>query len=201
MLKIRRLSINSSLVIFFLIQTPLILCGQAQDSIAITKGRKASQTERPAKVYMPGKAAMYSALFPGGGQVYNRRYWKLPLVYGGAFGLLSLSGQRHQDYLDFRRSLQSRQNPGLGLPDPYPFLRDETVNANIQSARRDRDFYIILTFMLYALQIVDATVDAHLREFDIDDSLALRIEPYRSNSTDFAGAIPSIGLRLALRLK
>lgn len=127
-----------------------------------------------------GKALLYSAIIPGGGQFYNRKYWKIPIVYGGfvALGVAIEFNQRY--YSEFVRELNYR---GDGDPLTEPKY-DETAipNSRIIEARnyyrRYRDLCIIGVGVMYGLNIVDAYVDAELSNFDISEDLSLRFNPY-----------------------
>lgn len=123
---------------------------------------------------------LFSAILPGMGQVYNKKYWKVPLVYGGliGFGLVvdfyNNQGNKYRD--DLFEVLNTGQKIGqLGL--------DETqLRTIIDQARRQRDYFLIITGFFYILQMVDAHVDAHLKEFDLNPKLKVRIEPMIENS-------------------
>jgi hypothetical protein len=124
--------------------------------------------------HSPHKAAMYSAVLPGLGQIYNRKYWKLPLVYAGlgGFGYGAVWNSRQYRYYF----------------DLYKFMTDNSYQEWEGRSIREVEWYknahlryknlmIILTVGFYALQIVDASVDAYLINFDISDDISLRVEP------------------------
>ena len=132
--------------------------------------------------HSPRLAALYSAIFPGAGQFYNEKYWKIPIVYAlGAFAAYQIKSN-HQNYMLFR-------NVYFNLLDGDPTNNDEfqafldkgftdtSINRRLEAYKRDRDYWIILAGVFYVLNIVDATVDAHLREFNLNDNLSMRIEP------------------------
>lgn len=144
------------------------------------------------KVHSPRTAAIYSALLPGLGQAYNRKYWKIPLVYGGfaAFGYFIRMNHdsyniRKNAYLDL-----SDNNPEttsyMNLPQiKYYNLNNPGDVANLKQGllrsqdyfRRNRDLLVILTAAFYGLNIIDASVDAHFFNWDISDDLALDWQP------------------------
>jgi len=132
------------------------------------------------RVHSPRKALLYSAAFPGFGQIYNRKYWKLIVVYGvGAFIGLNIK-TRHDQFLLFRDEFVRKSND----PD-YVAIRGldaEGLQSVKNQAKRDRDFMIILAVLTYGLQMVDANVDAHLMDFDLDDNLSFRLKPTIENS-------------------
>ena len=126
----------------------------------------------------PGRAARLSLLLPGLGQIYNRRYWKVPLVYGaiGAVGYFALNN--HQQYLDYKSAYQNRTDNDPATTDlQFPTLSDENVRLTRDNFRRNRDFNIILMTIFYALNSVEAYVDAHLRGFTVSDNLSLKVLP------------------------
>jgi len=152
--------------------------------------------------HSPAKASLYSAIFPGLGQIYNRKYWKLPLVYAG-FGALGYSvtfnmtnySKYKSAYIDFTDELPETQsyldviggslNPADFDPVLYPDTYDskqetwfkEQLQHNMDYYRRNRDLSYIGLVGLYLLNIVDATVDAHLFDYDISNDLSMKIEP------------------------
>lgn len=124
----------------------------------------------------PSRAAFYSAIFPGLGQIYNKRYWKAPIVWGA----LAIPAYYHQlnnnEYKRFRRAYRLRR---AGLQDE--FTRDdgseivslETLERAQEQTRENRDMSLLTGVVLYILQIVEASVNAHLIQFNTDDSLTL----------------------------
>ena len=140
--------------------------------------------EMVAPEHSPRKAALYSAVLPGLGQIYNKKYWKVPIIYGGlAFMgyLVILNNDQYQVYRRARIALES------GQPQESPFAdaREEllqrltlnNLSSAVDGARRARDYTVILTTVLYGLNIMDAIVDAHLIEFDVNPDLSFDLEP------------------------
>lgn len=126
----------------------------------------------------PNKAVLLSASFPGLGQVYNRSYWKLPLVYGalGACAFFIVRNQRN--YAEFRDAYWARVDDDPLTTDPYAdrYTNAETLRELRNFYRRNRDFTIMLSVAAYLLNILDAYVDAHLKHFDVSDNLSLRLD-------------------------
>ncbi len=136
----------------------------------------------------PSRAAFYSAVLPGLGQVYNKRYWKVPIVYG-ALGLSVYAYSfNHTQYRSFRRAFKRRQagftddefydlnndNPEGSEPD----VSDEALEDGQERYQRDRDLALLITIGLYALNVIDANVDAHLKQYNVNDRLSMDIKPY-----------------------
>lgn len=116
----------------------------------------------------PRVAGLLSALLPGAGQIYNRSYWKAPMVWG-ALGITGyLAYRNHQAYLFYRRAYQD----ALAGGDPLPPLRPENIRALRESYRQDRDVFGLAFLLLYGLQIGEAYADAHLKGFVIYSGLS-----------------------------
>lgn len=143
------------------------------------------------------RSVIYSAVFPGLGQIYNRRYWKLPIIYGGFLGVVyavTWNGRYYRDYTDAFRDLYNMQAGRPGGDSWKNFVpssvvsdieNDVTKRQNyLNRFRRQKDFYrrnrdlaIIIGVGLYALCIIDAYVDAQLYDFNMSEDLSMRIEP------------------------
>ncbi len=129
-------------------------------------------------VHNPKKATILSAIIPGLGQVYNQKYWKVGLIYAAGFGI----GYGIKYNTD---SLKNYQKALIALLDTfdsteniwYPSLSVDKIRSERNFYRKNRDRLILGAGLLYALQIIDANVDAHLREFDINKDLAIKPNP------------------------
>jgi len=133
----------------------------------------------------PSKAAFYSAVFPGLGQLYNKRYWKAPIVWG----LLgsAVAGYLYNDdlYKRYRTAFKRRQAGFIDDEFYDRFNGRQVPNQDlgdlqtVQEARqRDRDLWLVGAIALYVLNIVDANVDAHLKQFNVDEDLSFDMQPY-----------------------
>lgn len=156
----------------------------------------------------PKRAVIYSIIFPGLGQIYNRKYWKLPIIYGGFLGLvyaISWNGKYYSDYANAYSGIMS-ENPFAAdqLKKWRPFVSPSVdINAlagsstmttlqnsfkrNRDSYRRYRDLSIIGVVALYALCIIDAYVDAELFDFDISPDLSLKVQPTINPANKYSG--------------
>ena len=140
------------------------------------------------------KAWLYSTILPGLGQAYNKKYWKIPILYAGFVGLGWGIIHNNKKYLEYKRALlQEIDTERNDLKLPESALRNRTDNL-----RRDRDLLIIIVGLLYIVNIIDAHVDAHLKTFDLSDNLALAIQPY---ATPTIVDSPNAGISLTLQLK
>lgn len=188
------------------------------DSVFITKNGKVMSIEAYAARYDPRKAMLFAAVVPGLGQIYNKKYWKLPLVYGGFAGIGYGIWWNQDRYLFYRRGLFSLLNeppnptvdPETGLTalgnkvvggeavmpvGQTATLRKDVVRNAVNRYRRDRDFAVIVCFIFYMMQMVDAHVDAHLKEFDLNPQLKVSIEPMM-NQNAFTGRSAGFGVTL-----
>lgn len=125
--------------------------------------------------YDPRKALMYAAILPGLGQVYNKKYWKLPLVYGGFIGFGYGINFYQKAYTKYKSELFYILETGASKSASG--YTEGQLRLGVDRARRERDFMIILMAGMYLLQMVDAHVDAHLKEFDLNPNLHVRLQP------------------------
>jgi hypothetical protein len=136
----------------------------------------------------PSKAAFYSAVLPGLGQIYNRRYWKVPIVYAAIGTGVYVYIYNDTEYDRFRSAFKRRRAGffddefydlnNSGIVPGEPDFSDEALQDAQERFQRDRDLALVVTIALYALNIVDANVDAHLKQFNVDEDLSLDIRPY-----------------------
>ena len=157
-----------------------------QDSLKITRDSifiEAQDTillKSYAKRYNPRKALLYAAVLPGLGQVYTKKYWKLPLVYGGFYLIGNQIDQYNDIYKTYKAhlfyNLEHNLSGGTQI-NPTMNLTTTQLRRIVDRARRERDFMIILMGGMYILQMIDAHVDAHLKEFDLNPNLKVRLEP------------------------
>ncbi len=151
------------------------------------------------KVTRPTKAGALALLLPGMGQIYNRVWWKLPLVYG-AVGGTGFGLYYHQiRYKAFAQASDIRATGGIDTGEYTSTLRTTDVTRGLNFHRRQRDSFVAWVALAYALQALDAVVDAHLRDFDISDDLTLHWEPVLLRPA--TAAVPTAGVGLTLTLK
>ena len=143
----------------------------------------------------PKRAMWLAIVLPGAGQIYNRKYWKLPLVYGGFVGCIYAMqwnnmmfrdySKAYQDIMDTDPTTQSYNqflHLGTRITDQNKEQYQSIFKSRKDRYRRWRDLSFFCLLGVYALSIVDAYVDASLSEFDISDDLTLRVEPAVMNS-------------------
>ncbi len=178
-----------------MVLNPVMLSAQTVDD-------RQRETESVVVLHSPRRASMYSAVIPGLGQAYNKKYWKIPIIYTG-FGVMgyfiysnSLNYNKYKqgliDFSDGDENTNSylnfigpgldpgRFDPSLGSPDYSPsdeaWFKEQLEN-NMNYYRRYRDLSVILTFAWYALNIIDATVDGYLFSYDMNEDLSVQLDP------------------------
>ncbi len=138
----------------------------------------------------PKRAMWMAIVFPGGGQIYNRKYWKLPIIYGGFVGCAYAWSWNNQMYTDYKQayldimddddsthSYDQFLHLGASINDSNKERYEKLFSQRKDRFRRYRDLSFFCILAVYGLSIVDAYVDASLSEFDISDDLTMRVEP------------------------
>jgi Family of unknown function (DUF5683) len=195
--------------------TDTLIVNPQSDSILEKKdnqysGKKMSQAERDSidkRLHdNPRRATLYSAILPGAGQVYNKKYWKVPIVYA-AIGIPAYAFFYNKSwYLKCQYALtvcvNLAANGSVGddslakvAPELKPFVTTNDQNGiitNRDSFRKNQDYSVLFFLLFYGLNIVDATVDAHLKDFNVSSDLSFQIKPMI-----LPGPTPSAGITLA----
>ena len=151
------------------------------------------------------KATTLSTICPGAGQIYNKSYWRVPIVIGGMASTIYTIDWNNRGYKRFKTAYALRvdydKNPDKypgGAADEFRGAYSATFLKNLKdSYRRNRDLCILLTAGVYMLQIIDAHVDAHLQDYDISDDLTMNLEPYFDYSP--VGSTPLMGVNMSLK--
>ena len=160
-----------------------------------------SITKKPVK-HNPKIATLLSTLVPGAGQIYNKKYWKTPIVWAGIGTCVYFVRSNHILYKDYKDAILQRSDTSIKEPDKYLdiYSTDQLVTLQDQY-RQNRDLLIIAASLVYILNIVDALVDAHLYSFDVSDDLSLNIEPWQNSYINDSKYKMSYGLSLKLNFK
>lgn len=157
---------------------------QATEIPKNTNNKKASD-----KTHSPKTATLLS-IVPGAGQAYNRKYWKMPIVYATMGGCIYVVISQQKQFNRFKNAYMQRD---AGQNDEFwGKLSNEAIINNMDNKRTIRDYALAGTLLLYALQIVDANVDAHLFYFDVGDNLSATFYPQTLNTT--VSRTPAMGL-------
>ncbi len=140
--------------------------------------------------HSPNRAAIYSAILPGWGQFYNRKYWKIPVIYGVMTSLFLLSDFENKQYNRYLTALKAVSDKDSTTIDEFKGRRSASQLTEYKNFyRRNRDLCYIGMFVAYVFNIVDAGVDAHLMTFDISEDLALKVYPISNPEFRFATGI------------
>lgn len=197
------------LILFFSVSA--IINAQQLDSTQVEpkKDIKSKNTIlKQNKTHSPKKATLYSAVIPGLGQAYNKKYWKLPIIYGLG-GLLvyniSSSNSSYKIYLD---ALNQRQEldatnlaNGTQIADSDEFVNiysDTQLQTRKGFYKKKRDMNIVYALLLYTANILDAAVDAHLMDFEVGEQYIMSLEPTFLPTASLSN---SIGLSLSLKFQ
>jgi hypothetical protein len=156
------------------------------------------------KEHSPRIAAIRSAIFPGLGQIYNKKYWKLPIVWGAMGVATGVFAFNFGNYKDTRFAYKVKYNMRVFKTDSALYskvradlkpLSEESLRFYRNQFRRDIDYSAIFFLVMWGLNIVDATVDAHLKSFDVSPDLSLKIKP------GYSDLAKTNGLSLVLTFK
>jgi len=173
--------------------------------IAFIPARAASQKmplkeEEKLKVHSVAKAAIFSAVLPGLGQAYNKKYWKIPIIYAGFVAIGYFVVTNNNEYTQFKEAYIYVAN-GDTVPTDNPYVgkyNKTQLNDAMEFYRRNRDLSIIIGALWYTLNILEAYVDAHFFDYDISDDLSLHISPSAVN-VPTAALRPAPGIRVSLK--
>ena len=165
-------------IFFFTLGNATVFSQTKKDAVLVAKDTLKSIDIDP---LTPAKAAFYSAILPGLGQAYNKKYWKIPLVYGAigtSLYFFSDSNKKYHQYRDaYKRRLEGYTD------DKFSYLDDSRLIAGQKFYQRNRDLSALITLAFYVLNIVDANVDAALIQFNVNDNLSVRPTVYPNDVT------------------
>jgi hypothetical protein len=190
---------NSKLFIILFVLLPFVLLAQNEES---TEAPPETPTgvmlvdtivKTPIDPLRPARAAFYSAVLPGLGQAYNKKYWKIPIIYA-ALGTGVYFYLDNANELERYRDVYRRRLAGY-TDDEFPNISNDALIRAQQTLRRNKDLALLITIGIYALNILDANVDAHLLQFNVDENLSLKPH-YEFNEID---ASSSLGLTLGFK--
>lgn len=150
--------------------------GQEQDSLTVETKMTSTKNAFKLDLYdplAPARSAFYSAILPGLGQAYNGSYWKIPLVYAGIGTSLYLVLQNDTEYQRYRNAYK-RRLAGFQDDEFQNILENDGLISAQKQFRQNKEFAILATVAFYLFNIVDANVDAHLKQFDVSKDLTLK---------------------------
>ncbi|PKO99264.1 MAG: hypothetical protein CVU03_02570 [Bacteroidetes bacterium HGW-Bacteroidetes-2] len=162
------------LVIFILFCSSLVAQKKDTLQVVITNEELLTKTiiKEPYDPLAPSRAAFYSAVIPGLGQAYNKKYWKIPIIYAGIGTSIYFYVNRNQEYNRFRDAYK-RRLAGF-TDDEFQGIANETLIRAQQREKRNKDVSIAVAVGFYLLNIVDANVDAHLKQYNVSEDLSFQ---------------------------
>lgn len=204
------MSVRAIIIVFTIALLSLasqsLFAQQNQDSLIVkdsaliisTKNVKDSSTKALlaqdtsiSKRFDPRKAALRSAIIPGWGQAYNKKYWKIPIVYGALGVTTGVFFYNIGTYNKLRQAVIYKIDtiPGNdALIDPrFQGLSPESLKSYRNAVRQDVDYSVLVFLLFWGLNVVDATVDAHLKAFDVSPDITMKIKPSFNYTTNGAG--------------
>ncbi len=191
-------------ILFFLLATSIF--AQTADTLNVKEEKvlvvkDSLSPKEPYDPLAPARAAFYSAVIPGLGQAYNKKYWKIPIVYAGMGAGIYFYLKNDKDYDRFRDAYK-RRLAGFTDDEFYgsgtsPLISDDRLIDAQKGAQKNKDLSIIVTVAFYLLNIIDANVDSHLRQYNVSDDLSL--QPNFDYNPIYEQ--PNYGLSLTYRLK
>lgn len=210
----------SLVICCFILFVPVLTLGQAKDSLIVKDSTGKIISPKPVaqatksdtsgkRTFSPRRAAIYSAVLPGLGQIYNKKYWKVPIVYAAVgipiyfffdnktwynrtrYALAVSSSTNNASVQSYADSLGAVHSQLLNLVNAKATPRILNYRNEF---RKNMDYSIIFTLVFWGLNVVDATVDAHLKGFNVSDELTLKIKP-----TMLTNQTIGVGLVLSFR--
>tara|TARA_B100001057_G_scaffold469141_1_gene529148 strand:+ start:142 stop:675 length:534 start_codon:yes stop_codon:yes gene_type:complete len=137
-----------------------------------------AQTMKLENHHSAKKASIYSAIIPGYGQYYNKKYWKIPIVYASIGTAFYIGKWNQNKYLIYKEAFQFRTDQDETTIDEFENIYSEANLVTIKNYhRKNRDLAYIICAGFYLLNIIDASVDAHLFNFTINEDISLKVEP------------------------
>ena len=174
-------------LVFILLSFPTnsIMAQAESDSIFLEEAHIVINVDTAQINHSPKKAGWMSAALPGLGQGYNKKYWKIPIIYA-AFGTITYFLIKNQrEYERYRDSYIARIDGNPNTVDEFPLLSTDAIRIYKNIYWKNRDLSILLLAGVYTLNILDAVVDAHFYTYDISDDLSLQITPIVSPGLNF----------------
>jgi hypothetical protein len=197
---------NSFCYIIFIALISAVSYGQNADTLTVTKEKTkvlndSLNLKKEIDPLAPSRAAFYSAILPGLGQAYNKRYWKIPIIYAGMATGVYFYLQNDKDYDRFRdaykRRLAGYTDDEFWGEGSSPLVSTERLIDAQERLKRNKDLSIVVSVAFYLLNIVDANVDAHLQQFNVSEDLS--VQPQINFDTPTVQ--PNYGFRFTFNLK
>jgi hypothetical protein len=171
----------------YIILFVLFICSEKSSAFTTdtsrTKKAVKRQTDTPGlKIHSPSKAAALSGILPGLGQAYNKKYWKIPVVYAALGTCAGFFMYNRKEYIDardaYRNKLDNDPANDNQIPEKYKAIDPESIRRYRNGVRQYVDYSVLAFILCWGLNVVDAAVDAHLQSFELSDNLTLHMNPY-----------------------
>jgi hypothetical protein len=187
------------LFVFSLFLTVSVFAQSNTDSIPVKKGRTIDTAAM--RKFNPHKATLYSTILPGLGQAYNKKYWKIPIVYA-ALGFTTerfFANQKQYNRIKRAYGYLTDNDPSNDvLIDPdLRRLDKNALSFYRRQFRKNMDYSVLFFVVFWGLNIADATVDAHLKYFDVNDNLSLKVKPVQVPNSNLPGLSLSFNIHKA----
>jgi hypothetical protein len=159
----------------------------------LTNKKPLNRQQSDSGIYNPRKAIVHSAIIPGWGQITNKKYWKVPLVYGALGTTAYLFFRNIRQYNDAKNAYKlAIDNDPLNdylIKQPYFSVKDQPERIRVfrNQVRQNVDYCVLLFIAFWGLNVADAAVDAHLKTFDVSENLSLHIKPGHSQLSNTNG--------------
>ncbi|MES2516188.1 MAG: DUF5683 domain-containing protein [Bacteroidota bacterium] len=186
--------------ILFFIFISASVHAQQNDSLRTEYKKDSTQAKKAVKKAIYGnarKATIMSACLPGLGQIYNKKYWKAPVIYAALGGLGYWGVTNHIKYKYYSDNLKAIYDDDENTINSTLYSSDQLVTQK-KYYQKYRDIAIIVGALVYLVNIIDANVDAHLKTFDISDDLSFQVNPY--SNLDYNNRLQA-GISLKLKFK
>lgn len=171
------------IIIILSLLLSLLTAAQQKDTSIKTKIKPVPVTDSVKKItpHSPRKATIRSAILPGWGQAYNKKYWKIPIVYGALGTCVGFFVYNRSEYKDARNAYRYKadndpSNDVLIKPKFAP-VDAEAVRQYRNGVRQNVDYSVLAFLICWGLNVVDATVDGHFKDFEVNENLSLHINP------------------------
>jgi hypothetical protein len=169
---------NTLLVLFiFFISLDLFSQQTLTSTPAETEKRSISRDTTKVRKHSPNAAMIMSLCLPGLGQVYNKKYWKVPLIYASMGTTLYFFNFNNKIYREYKQAYINKTDTLTSTMDLYPDHTAAQLKEIQDYHQKYRDLNVILTALFYTINVVDAYVDGHLMKFDVSDDLSLHVAP------------------------
>lgn len=173
----------------------------SRDSVSVLADSTQKKKELKKKIYSGArKATIMSAILPGLGQAYNKKFWKIPVIYAGLGGFGYMFVSNNVEYNYYRKHLISEYDDDSTTINSSGYSGDQLKILKAQF-RRYRDIGMIGMGLIYIFNIIDANVDGHLKTFDVSDDLSIHVDPWQNSYRSDKGYRMATGLSVRINFK